>query len=552
MDQISTPSANIVENKPNNIGSSGGISFRKIARAAAAEVRVHKKIAIITYVLYGVSLLLFMFNADFYGNEMMHFNPSGWGAVFGAMGVIVGFFAALNVFRDVNNQQLCDVTMALPIKATERFFSKLLALFYLQIGPQLVATFIGNGVAVLFGRMHYGDFLDNTTVNYMFAIVVIGLTCSLFIMAVAVLCTCCCGAPAESAYFSIILMFIINALPMTFVNYIIGSCAGFGGFWRYGFEDGGVDVSFWGFLPLFSADMETAAWYIHNLIGIIISLAVMFLSIFIYKKRDARTVGTPIASRVFFEVILVLGCFTVFSFFVFTDAAMWGVLIAGVIYLIINVIVSRAKISAKSFGIWIAKYAVTTLAFGVLMVVTIKTGGFGQIYSRPAAKDLAGAQFEISSFEYHAPYSKGYYTRLYTGELTSEQADQVMDICKKHIVKGRRDVSAFNIIFGVNFYRSSSNVIVNAESNTRFDHHPFPRRHFRERNIYDHTTGQSTRYFTLDYTQNIMISATEIRALINELKELDFVMTENEYNARDYDPEIGYSEYADLDEYYAG
>ena len=139
------------------------ISFKKILRAAAAEVRVHKKIAIISYVLYGVSFLLAVFHSEIrYINLMMNepgelrYYPSGWGLAFAVAGIVVGYYTALNVFRDMNNQQLCDVSMALPIKASERFFSKLICLFYIQIAPLVTATFIGNGIKLLYGYAVYG------------------------------------------------------------------------------------------------------------------------------------------------------------------------------------------------------------------------------------------------------------------------------------------------------------------------------------------------------------------------------------------------------------
>lgn len=525
MEQVSsTPSANVYENKPNGSNKITKISFRKIARAAAAELRVHKKIAIISYVLFGVSTLLFMFNAEFYGTSEIHFNPSGWGAVFGGMGIIVGYFAALNIFRDMNNQQLCDVTMALPIKTTERFLSKLLALFYLQIGPLIIATLGGNGVALFFGRINYGP-LDPKTTKYLFALLVGGLSISLFIVAIAVLCTCCCGAPAESSYFSIILMFVINALPITFVNYIIGQCSGFtSSAWLFGGYDNGIDVNYWGILPLFE-DIDSSSFYLHNLVSILLSLLVLFFSLFIYKKRDARTVGTPVASRVFFEVMMALGCFTVFSFFVMSSAALWGVLIAGVVYIIINIIVSRAKINVLSFLKWIAKYAVTTAAFVVLMVVTIKTGGFGQINARPSAKYLEGAEFSISYYDYAYDENR----QITTDKLTNEQANQIIDICQKHLLKGRNELSAVDIMLDSVYYRSTGSVYIRANSDKKYTDLPITQRAFFDKYfVTDDTTGVRFYVYQLRYRRSLEISGAEARVLYAELKALDFVNTPND------------------------
>ncbi|MDE6733171.1 MAG: hypothetical protein K2J77_09890 [Oscillospiraceae bacterium] len=522
MEQVSsTPQSNLNESKPSGTNGKYKITFRKIARAAEAELRVHKKIAIISYVLFGVSTLLFMFNAHFYNintKSGADFIPSGWGAVFGGMGIIVGFFAALNVFRDVNNQQLCDVTMALPIKAPERFFSKLLALFYLQIGPLLVASLIGNGTAILLGRMRYGN-LDPDSLDYLAQIVFGGLSTSLFIMAIVVLCACCSGAKAESAYFSLIMMFIINALPITYVISIIGNVSGFQQRWLY--DESGIDVSFWGFLPLFGDYNDIGGFIFHNVISIAISLAVMLLSIFIYKKRDAKTVGTPISSRLFFEIFLVLGCFTIFSFFVFTEAAWWGVLIAGVIYIIINIIVSRAKINVLSFVKWIVKYVVTTAAFIAVMVVTIKTGGFGQINSRPTAEQLNGAHYYITVYEDSTRTRMG----ITTDELSAEQADQIMEITKKHMVKGFSEISVASMLTDFMSYYGGApaNVYVEAASETGYRDRPSPKRHFRYHWVYDRNSDDSHTEYYLHYEQSLPLSNAEAEAMIDELKALDFV-----------------------------
>lgn len=532
MEQVSsTPSANFNEAKPGGTNSNYKITFRKIARAAAAELRVHKKIAIISYVLFGVSTILCLFNSQFqfyHSSEGAHhgaeFYPSGWGIAFLIMGIIVGYFAALNVFRDVNNQQLCDVTMALPIKAVERYLSKMLALFYVQVAPLIIATLGGNGIAMLFGKIYYGK-LESEAPEMLAYIVFGALSCSLFIMASAVLCTCCCGAPAESAYFSLIFMFVINSLPSTFVNSIISQCSGFVDVgWFFGGGDNGLDVQFWGFLPLFSGGYtgKIDDFIFHNVVSIAISLVVFFLAIFIYKRRDARTVGTPVASRIFFEVMMALGCFTLFSFFVLTTAAWWGVLVAGIIYLIINVIVSRAKINVMSFFTWLVKYAVTTAAFVGLMSVTVISGGFGQMYSRPAAKYLEGARFDVWYYDNQLEKS----CSLSTGALTADQADTVMKICKKHIVKGRSELSTAAILVNDGYYTSSSTLIVKANSSTEITTRPSPRMFFHRDTVYLKNSDMWYFAYKLNYYQSLRISRSECRALYEELEALDFLNTE--------------------------
>lgn len=501
------------------------ISFRKIARAAAAEVRVHKKLAIITIVLYGVGMLLFLFNSDIskYSDNPAEFYPSGWGIFFAVVGVMVGYFTALNIFRDMNNQQLCDVSMALPIKASERFFSKILGLFYLQIFPLIVSTLGGNGLVILFGKLNYGR-MESDTAEKLFMLVLGFLAASMFITAIAVLCACCCGALAESAYFSIILMFIINGLPIGFVYNIVERSAGFNGWGLFSLPQI-IDLGYWGLLYLISE----GNFIPHCIVGCLISLAVMLLSGLIYVRRDARSVGSPIASKVFFEIIMFLGCVTVFSAFAMSSYALWGLLIAGVAYVIINIIVSRAKINVLSFLKWAGKYFATAAVFAALLIVTIKTGGFGYINVRPDAKYLDGACFTIHLGD--SVYDDFYINNnlvnktFASNALTAEQADEVMSICKKHIKKGAADVNAINVIFGVTDSASVTTVRIYASSETLFAHCPTPQFQF------DYRVSNGVVKYCLDYSQTIVISRAEMRALAEELEAMEDVFTLNDlYN----------------------
>ncbi len=502
------------------------ITFRKIARAAAAEVRVHKKIAIITLVLYGVAFLLFAFDGYIFGRPEKivpgdfdtygEFEPSGWGTAFAIGGIVVSFFTALNVFRDANNQQLCDVAMALPIKAAERFFSKLLCLFYIQTAPLIVSVLGGNSLAIMFGAMRFHGYLDPETPRTLFLLTLALLAASLFIMSIVVLCACCCGAVAESAYFSIILMFITNALPIAFVDNIIANTSGFSH--RYGLlfssNDIGINVKYWGFLSLIGNDeMQTM---LQCGISCLISLAVMFSAIFIFKKRDARTVGTPIASRVFFEIIMAAACFTVFMLGAMGEGAMWGVLIAAVAYVIVNIIVTRAKINFKSFLIWSGKFLATLAACTVLMVAMVKTGAFGFYKTRPETKYLEGAVFTVKYTGYNG-YFYGSSNKIASDKLTAEQADEVMKICQKHISHGIMNVNPFDVIFD----QSAETVRVEAYSNEYYTPCPHPSFQF-DYHYDDSHFARLNDAFSLKYSQRLRVSPNDANALFKELEQLDY------------------------------
>lgn len=524
------------------ISSESRNSFKKIMRGAIAETRAHKKLWIITLVLYGVAFLLFAFNASYCwsGNavditiQRFEFQPSAVGAVFAGFGVLVGFFAALNVFRDMNNQQFCDISMALPLRAGERFFSRLLSLFLIQIVPLLVSTVVGNALAVLVGFFRYGEFAQMMHAPSFFQLPLAYLAASMFIMAVTVLCACCCGAMAESAYFSLILMFIINFLPQSFLSHLFENCAGYQtGFVRYTL-DGFDFLQNWGFLYLFGTEEEKVIP--HCLTGCLISLAVMLLSGLIYRRRDARTVGTPIASRVFFEIVMFLGCATVFSFFAFDNAAIWGVLIAAVIYIIINIIVSRARIGVKSVLVWSGKYLATTAVCVAVFTAASVTGGFGAIALRPGAEYLEGARFQI----FDAFGRDGESQTLITDPLSAEQADRVMEICKKHMIAGRRSIGAAFV--WKNYPADSTRVHLSAHSETTYPERPFPTWQFREHTVYTRIEGGRRELgggivsysdgghtylpdgtYQLDFSQYVRISDAEAESMMEELLALDFV-----------------------------
>lgn len=529
MEQISST---ITEMKP------GGykVTFKKIARAAAAEWRVHKKSAVITLVLYGVAMVLFIFNSI----EVPH-NPyyrpefvlSGWGAFFAVIGMIMSFPAALNVFRDTNNQQLCDVAMALPIKAVERFFSKLLCLLYIQVIPFTVSVLGGSGIAILCGTIKYGK-LDGEPVKTLFALFLGGLAAVMFVMSITVLCACCCGAPAESSYFSIMLMVIVNVLPMTFVNNILIRSAGFSQYWQFDTSEG-IDMGWWGFLYIFG-DFDYII--LHAAVGCVISLAVMTLAVLIYKRRDARSVGTPISSRVFFEIIMAAGCVTILALGVMSEWMLWTVLIAGVAYLIINIVVSRAKINLWAVLKWVGKFAVTLAAFAGLLVACVKTGGFGYYKLRPETQYLEGAEFSVVFGGYYSQYADYYYdpwTKVSTEALTAEQADEIMRVIQRHEAKGLAQLNPIDRILD----RSDNWIIVSVDSDVRYSKRPRPHSQFRE-GYYSYEDGSYTEGYYLSYYQYLYLSSSEKDELFRELSRLDCVSVYTPSGGESY-PDTAYA-----------
>ncbi|MCM1167202.1 MAG: hypothetical protein NC401_14440, partial [Ruminococcus sp.] len=296
------------------------------------------------------------------------------------------------------------------------------------------------------------------------------------------------------------------------------------------------DYQYWGFLFM-AHPYENLT--LHCVVGCVISLAVTLLSGLIYVRRDAKTVGNPIASRVFFEVVLTLGCVTVLLAFTMWNSGLWGLLIAATAYIIINIIVSRAKINALSFVKWGAKYLATAAVFMTVMIAAIKTGGFGYITLRPDAEHLEGAEFEISYYDPEYDWTDEYHSHqrtLCTNALTAEQADKVMEICKKHILNGRADINVFSEMTGIYFDDDTTYLHVIANSERHYDERPFPKSQFGL-----DSSGFSDKY-CLAYDQNVVIPLAEAKALADELLALDCVY--------DYVKEPVYTETGDYAEVY--
>ena len=286
-----------------------------------------------------------------------------------------------------------------------------------------------------------------------------------------------------------------------------------------------IDFRYWGFLFMFSDYLD--GMIIHAAVGCVISIAVTLLSVLIYKKRDARSVGTPISSKLFFEIMMAGACATIFSLSFMSSEVMWGVLTAAVAYIIINIIVSRAKINALSFAKWIGKFAVTLTAFTVLTVISIKTGGFGYYKVRPDAVYFEGAKFNIGCVPRGSVYF-GESSSYETKPLTVEEADEVVKIWQKHLQKGIAEVNPFNVIFD-NY--DTPWVTVYATGSILFGDNRSPKFMFVNR-YYDDGYGG----YALNYHQTLHVSYTEMKALAEELRQLDY-MSKINFNTNSTNPQ---------------
>ncbi len=282
------------------------MSLNKINRTALAEVRTHKKILMIMNImLAAATLLLWMVE-----NEGLMLLGMFLFCVGGAIGII----ASVSVFREMTNSQLCDVKLSLPMSNLERYFSRLLTLAYIHIFPMMGYGFFGLAGMYIANGLSEG-FLDLISISDVVAIYMIAVGITLFIDSVTVFCTTCCGALAESVYFSIIAMGCISVAPGV-MYYQIANAFG-------GMSDVPEFIKYWTFSAVLAAEDANSPsdMILPQIISILISCALFAVAYLTFKRRDASSVGDPIAVKLFYEIIMVLGVFTVYSAFICSSAS---------------------------------------------------------------------------------------------------------------------------------------------------------------------------------------------------------------------------------------
>lgn len=512
-------------------------SLRKINKAALAEIRMHKKIALIILILLTVGMVCCLTGDinhmaskkdSFGGEDLIVF-----GGVLICMGAGMGFFAVICLFRDMYNSQTCDVQHSLPMSAAQRYFSKLLALLYIHIIPLAIS----GGISLLITNMA----VDTGMPGFIMTLFASLLAIALFIDSVTLFCTCCCGTLAESIYFSIICIGCFSLFPMFMWMRLVDEVLGI--------EIGGdipAMLRVWTLSGLITEPENSGLLWINCLI----SLALIFAVLFIYKKRDARSTGDPIAIPLFYEFFMVLGVFSIYSLAMYTDTMIYAMIFALVVYLVIRIVVSRVKLGIKNVFVWLVKFAATSVAFTAIVGVLDITNCFG-IVDRMPFNDLDGkfasvnlyyaeyfynSEYNFDDYEYIDFNYTTYDRKIEFAErkkpestLTDAQARQLIDIVNKYAEREGKTVDGFLTRFVCNNYHNYM----------ERDDLYLQQLSIKEPKImyYDEYNNPTWR-LSSTFTKRIYLTRDEIDQLSAEISELDFIQVDN--YSYDIDDEVGY------------
>ena len=489
------------------------MSLNKINRTALAEVRTHKKILMIMNImLAAATLLLWMVE-----NEGLMLLGMFLFCVGGAIGII----ASVSVFREMTNSQLCDVKLSLPMSNLERYFSRLLTLAYIHIFPVMVYGLFGLAGMYISEILSDERYIADISATDFVAIYLIGLGITLFIDSVTVFCTTCCGALAESVYFSIIAMGCISVAPGVMYYQIANAFGGMGDVPEF--------IKYWTFSAVLAAEDANSPsdMILPQIISILISCALFAAAYLTFKRRDASSVGDPIAVKLFYEIIMVLGVFTVYSAFICSRAMKAGVILTAIIYLVINIIVIRAKINPKRIAFWLLKLAATSAVFMAIVVAGFLTDGFG-VYDHLPVRKMTNYGVDINT-EY---YLNGDYNKEYNGEATGDVGtvtdEDIRDMIKTARKYGKREKT---------FDRFKTLVF---DDHNRY-YYDYASEDDISKNEYACVNIRVYKNYKQDFTRDVMyqtiyVDKDDIEALFNELadKGYDSRITVNNYNSYEY------------------
>ncbi len=412
--------------------------FKTINRAALAQLRTQKRFMMIINILLALGAAIYIFCGSIHNSESEILYSSlltvNLGVAFFWACAIFGVFGVIGVFHDLYNLQLCDTEHATPLSSSSLFYSKLLTVAYLHILPMIFWTSIATIATAIISNVS-----TNITV-LLPQLLLATIAGTLFTDAIAVVTVCSCGTFAESIYLSLIMTACISLLPyLTYSNILTR--------WTYlDWLSDKLIFSCWSWSFIFS-NLSNSKIFITLTLSCIISIAVMLLAVFIYKRRDATSVGSPIVFRPYYEILLVLCVFTACAEGFFNESCGVIIGVSVMLYLAVNLILSRTKATLKSVMVWLLKYVAGVAACVVFAAGSYFTGGFGLCRSGPKTSlDNSAIDIFITSNDYSEDYLNAANALNEQGEpilLDDGRVRDVLSIYDKYSSGGKKTFEGF-------------------------------------------------------------------------------------------------------------
>lgn len=388
------------------------------------NVRGEKKLAIILTVLHMIAapaVLIAEIISIYAGN---YYNIDGIEVIAVIATAFAGFFGifpAVSSFSCLNDKTVVDMKLSLPMTAAQRFVSNFLSGLFTYIVPFLSAQ-VFSVLFALYGRLfmegrtfyrvsydEFGNEIQTPYVCDVFAealpallkLIVCGLLTMLMLYTVTVLITTCCGSKFESIAYTVLINILIPVTVLCVTYSIFNDLYGVDPLMpmykiiMYTTTAGGVMAAIDWASGLGLVSEELINYGVWALIYLLVIAALFALAFFLYGRRRAEQVSKPFVFKLVYYITVTCGVFCIVSIALDELGFPATLILTAVLYLIFEVVTNRGF---KRFWLSIIKYAVTFLGAWAVIVVGVKTDGFGAVYRVPSAAAVTSAEIYYDGF----------------------------------------------------------------------------------------------------------------------------------------------------------
>lgn len=436
-------------------------SFNRIWNSTKAQIMQQKKLFVIMIILLFVGAIFLGLGISSeikcdYG-LIEDYISMDLGYLFYIGSIICGFILTINLFKDLHSKQNADIILSMPLNAKQRFISKLMTMLFVQIIPTVLsimtACYISYITLPSIGELRLHDGLtEYMTVDLsngigigclrIFAIILLALLSAiLFTNCAASFISCCCGTVVESYLFSILNLICVSSFKFIIIS-VLFTFAG---------VQSTVPDSYWGYGAAISGYSLPPA------ISCLISVFVMFITYFIYKKRNAEDIGKPIVYRWFFNIDMAFGIICVNLIFYCMELFFVGIIFTFIGFIIMQIIISRAKVNFKKVLLWIGGYFGALVILVGFLAAAYFTNGFGYTIEIPKNWNNVDVTLRIDGIERFTTFSLTDGSDINDADdviISREQANQVTELLFKYRNERKKSFSEFldMVLFGGYYY----------------------------------------------------------------------------------------------------
>ena len=335
------------------------------------------------------------------------------GAIFFIISLLLGFLFATGCFDYLFRKAKVDMTFALPINTSQRFFSDFLTGAALYLVPFLLACGLCYGIFETGCLVQDGmrEFFRSELFTYnveliaakCILMVALGMLC---LYACTVFAMTCCGTPAESLSSVIGVLFLVPITIVIFGTvYLQNNMYGIDlesillKLMEYTGPVGACSV-FFSFMEA-GTDYPIGSWAIAYLAEILLLVAVTYL---LYRHRKAEDTSKPYVYKAMYYLFMTALMVCLYAIAVGEDDTLVPVIIfSAVVYLISEIITNRGF---KKFYKSILRFAVTMGAVAGFTGLLNATDYFGVVNRIPEVSNISSISFSTNE-NYNTIYWPG-------------------------------------------------------------------------------------------------------------------------------------------------